>query len=81
MKLNGYEKSVYLKKEDMMLDLGAIAKGYASDEVVRILKEASVSRAIINLGGMFMLMEKRQMGPLGESVFKIRFQREGNTLA
>ncbi|WP_430883690.1 FAD:protein FMN transferase [Fusibacter sp. JL216-2] len=51
VELNGYEKSVYLKKEDMMLDLGAIAKGYASDEVVRILKEASVSRAIINLGG------------------------------
>ena len=51
VELNGYEKSVYLKKKNMMLDLGAIAKGYASDEVVRILEEASVSRAIINLGG------------------------------
>jgi len=49
--LDKYDKSIYLKNPDMELDLGAIAKGYASDEVVRILKENNVDRGIINLGG------------------------------
>ena len=51
VELNGYENSIYLKTEKMEIDLGAIAKGYASDEVVRILKENNVKRGIINLGG------------------------------
>ncbi|MHC1721493.1 MAG: FAD:protein FMN transferase [Clostridiaceae bacterium] len=49
--LNKDEKSVMLKKEGMMLDLGGIAKGYAADEAARILKENKVEHAIINLGG------------------------------
>lgn len=49
--LNEKEKSVMLKKEGMMLDLGGIAKGYAADEAARILKENNVKHAIINLGG------------------------------
>ncbi len=51
VELDGYKKSVYLTQENMKLDLGAIAKGYASDEVVRILKDNNVGRAVINLGG------------------------------
>ncbi|MBP5158195.1 MAG: FAD:protein FMN transferase [Treponema sp.] len=43
--------SVFLEKEGMSLDLGGIAKGYAADEVVRILKEKEVKRAVIDLGG------------------------------
>jgi thiamine biosynthesis lipoprotein len=35
----------------MQVDLGAIAKGYAADEVAEILKENGVQHAIINLGG------------------------------
>jgi thiamine biosynthesis lipoprotein len=38
----------------MKVDLGAIAKGYAADEVARILKENGVKHAIINLGGNVM---------------------------
>lgn len=33
------------------LDLGAIAKGYAADEVRRILQDGGITEAIINLGG------------------------------
>ncbi len=51
IEFNGSETSIKLNKRNMEIDLGAIAKGYASDEVVRILKEHSVSRGIINLGG------------------------------
>lgn len=40
-----------LKEKGMIVDLGAIAKGYAADEVKRILSENGVNHAIINLGG------------------------------
>lgn len=45
------KESIFLKDPNMIIDLGAIAKGYAADEVVKILKEAGVSSAIIDLGG------------------------------
>lgn len=34
-----------------MLDLGAVGKGYAGDEVVQILKENGVSSALLDIGG------------------------------
>lgn len=45
------KKSVKLKHENQAIDLGSIAKGYAADEVKRILLENSVTDAIINMGG------------------------------
>jgi thiamine biosynthesis lipoprotein len=44
-------QTVYLRHSGMSLDLGGIAKGYAADEIVKILKEAAIQRAIIDLGG------------------------------
>lgn len=49
--LSQADQSVYLPVEGMKLDLGAIAKGYAADELVRLLDENNIQRAIINLGG------------------------------
>ncbi|MGE4353877.1 MAG: FAD:protein FMN transferase [Oscillospiraceae bacterium] len=43
--------AVMLKKPYQALDLGGIAKGYAADEVRRILLKNSVMEALINLGG------------------------------
>jgi thiamine biosynthesis lipoprotein len=43
--------TVFLRREGMALDLGAIAKGYAGDEAARIARENNVSRAIVDLGG------------------------------
>lgn len=43
--------SVYLEKKGMQLDLGGIGKGYAADEVAKILRESGVEHAIIDLGG------------------------------
>ncbi len=40
-----------LLPDGMQLDLGAVAKGYASDEVVSLLKSRGVTSAIISLGG------------------------------
>ncbi|WP_026895005.1 FAD:protein FMN transferase [Clostridiisalibacter paucivorans] len=49
--LDEKNKSVMLKNDGMVIDLGGIAKGYAADEVSKILKENDVNHAIINLGG------------------------------
>jgi len=44
-------KTVYLKEKGMKIDLGAIAKGYVADDIVKILEKDGVKSAIINLGG------------------------------
>lgn len=49
--LDDKEKTVYLEEKGMELDLGAIAKGYITDEVVKVLEGNGVTTAIIDLGG------------------------------
>ena len=59
LSLVGYEKvildknakTVYLTEKGMALDVGAIAKGYVTDEINSILAKYEVKSAIINLGG------------------------------
>ena len=43
--------TVYLPDEDMSLDVGAIAKGYATKCLAEKLKEAGVTSALLSLGG------------------------------
>lgn len=43
--------TVFLPLPGMKLDLGAIAKGYAADEIVTILTKHKIKKAIIDLGG------------------------------
>ena len=46
------ERTVMLKTGDMRLDLGAIAKGYALDEALRVVREKhGIERALIDGGG------------------------------
>ncbi len=51
----GFEKPQIIGDEVLLngtgLDLGAIAKGYASDCIVEILKKYDIDSALINLGG------------------------------
>lgn len=51
VKLDDKEKTVYLEEKGMALDLGAIAKGFITDEVVKVLEENDVTTAIVDLGG------------------------------
>ena len=51
VELNDSEKTVFLKKAGMIIDLGAIAKGYTADVIATNLKNDGVNRAIIDLGG------------------------------
>ena len=49
--LDEEKKTVSVEKCGIQLELGGIAKGYAADELVKILQERKVKRAIIDLGG------------------------------
>jgi len=44
-------KKVRLDTPGMQLDLGGIAKGYACDEAIRVLKEHRISSALVEMGG------------------------------
>jgi FAD:protein FMN transferase len=55
-------KTVFLKRPGMQLDLGALVKGYAADEAVRILSARGVTSAIIDLGGDIFAMGHGQTG-------------------
>ena len=52
--------AVMLRRKGMQIDLGAIAKGYAADEVRRILEEEGVTEAIINFGGTVLNIGKHR---------------------
>lgn len=56
VELDDEKHSVFLKKEGMMLDLGAIAKGYMADEIHELFEEEGVTTAIIDLGGNVFVM-------------------------
>jgi len=60
--LDEKENKVMLKEKGMIIDLGGIAKGYAADEAVKILKENGVEHAIVNLGGNVMTLGGRPDG-------------------
>ena len=51
IELNAGERSVFLARTGMALDMGAIAKGFAADEISVILISNKIDRAIIDLGG------------------------------
>lgn len=51
IKLNKNTKTIRFLNENIKLDLGAIGKGYAGDEMRRVLKEEKIKSALLNLGG------------------------------
>lgn len=70
VELNPETKEVFLSEEGMIIDLGSIAKGYAADEIVKILKEEGVTQAIVDLGGNIFAMGLKQ----GNKNWKIGIQ-------
>lgn len=51
VEIDSDKKSVSFKKAGMKLDFGGIAKGYTSDEIMKIFKENGIESGIVNLGG------------------------------
>lgn len=61
------QKSVQLKANNMFLDLGGIAKGYAADEALKTLQKQGIPIALIDAGGDVVLGE----APPGHNGWKI----------
>ena len=51
LKLDVVHRTIQFEKEGMEIDLGGIAKGYAVDRIVEILKEQKIESAFISAGG------------------------------
>jgi thiamine biosynthesis lipoprotein len=49
--LNEKERTVRFDRDGVELDLGGIAKGYAVDRAVRLLKSRGIERALVSAGG------------------------------
>lgn len=64
--------------QDVMIDLGAVTKGYAGDKAIRILKENGITSGLVNLGGNVQVLGRKPDGtdwsigvqdPFGEGYF------------
>ena len=51
VRLDPQQQTVELLKPNMRLDLGGIAKGYAVDEAMSVLREHGITRMLIDAGG------------------------------
>ena len=51
IRLDPERRTVELLKAGMQLDLGGIAKGYAVDEALAVLRKANITRALVDAGG------------------------------
>jgi len=51
LRLDPDAKTVTFAKPGMRLDFGGIAKGYAVDEALRVLREQGIARALVDAGG------------------------------
>jgi thiamine biosynthesis lipoprotein len=51
IELDARNRTVFLKRRDMKLDVGAIAKGYAADQALALLEARGINRALVGAGG------------------------------
>ncbi len=54
--INEENKTIFIKNEFTKLDVGAIAKGYACEQIGKVLRDAGVKSYILNLGGNIKLI-------------------------
>ncbi|HPQ00959.1 MAG TPA: FAD:protein FMN transferase [Termitinemataceae bacterium] len=60
--LDSEHHTIYLTEKGMALDLGAIAKGFAADELAAMLRQWRIRRALIDLGGNILVVGEKQDG-------------------
>jgi FAD:protein FMN transferase len=49
--LDAQSRTIKLDQAGMLIDLGGIAKGYAADEALKVLKQHGITRALVAAGG------------------------------
>ena len=60
--LDKEQTTIFLPEKGMVLDLGGIAKGYATDKAVAALQELGIKNALINAGGNVYALGKKADG-------------------
>ncbi|HEX6926968.1 MAG TPA: FAD:protein FMN transferase [Longimicrobiaceae bacterium] len=68
LELDPERRAVRLARPGMRLDLGGIAKGYAADEALAVLREHGIERALVEFGGDIVVGAP----PPGERAWTIR---------
>ncbi len=67
IQLSECRRTVELARSDMLLDLGGIAKGFAADEALNVLKQHGIAQAMVDGSGDIALGEP----PPGRTAWKI----------
>ena len=68
IELDPLHRTVFLKRAGMKLDLGAIGKGYAADQMLAVLQSQGIRHALVVAGGEVVTGEP----PPGSSGWKVR---------
>lgn len=79
--LDETNNSVKLEKKGQAIDLGAIAKGYAGDEIKRILMDNGITTAFINLGGNVVTLGNKLDGTSWKIGIQNPVEKRGNHIA
>ena len=67
IELNPANHTVFLKRAGMMLDLGAIGKGYAADQMLAVIESQGIHQAMVQAGGEVIVGDP----PPGSSGWKV----------
>jgi thiamine biosynthesis lipoprotein len=67
IELDPARHTVFLKRAGMLLDLGAIGKGYAADQMLAVLRSQGINHAMVVAGGEVVVGEP----PPGQSGWKV----------
>jgi thiamine biosynthesis lipoprotein len=57
-----HDRTLYLPRRGMRLDLGAIGKGYAVDRATEVLARAGIEKGIVDMGGNLAVLWPRARG-------------------
>lgn len=71
VKIDAKAQTIMLTKSGMLLDLGGIAKGYAADAALRVLRDLGLSRALVIAGGDIAIGDP----PPGEDAWDIKLRQ------
>ena len=74
IKIDETKSQVFLDRGCVRLDFGAIGKGYAVDEMVRIAKESGIKRGLVNFGGNIYAMDP----PAGKKFWDVGVRKPGS---
>ncbi len=80
LELDPFERTVYLPRAGMGVDVGGIAKGFAADEAARILRDAGIAHALLDFGGNILTVGHKPDGSLWRIGIQVPFSSRGEYL-